>query len=95
MAAWLAVMACSADAAVDFAKEVAPLLEQHCLACHSAAKSAGGLAIVSRESVISRKAVVPGKAEPARFTCAPLFRREAEGPCLPAVRAWPTRNSRC
>jgi formylglycine-generating enzyme required for sulfatase activity len=71
VAVWLAVAA-TANAAVDFAKEVAPVLQQNCLACHSAAKAAGGLAIVSRQSLLNKKAIAPGKAE-----ASPLYLRSA------------------
>jgi formylglycine-generating enzyme required for sulfatase activity len=48
---------------IDFARDVAPILEEQCLACHSATKAAGGLALVSRQALIERKEVVPGKPE--------------------------------
>lgn len=63
---------------VDFLKEVAPALESHCAACHSAAKAAGGLAIVSRQALIDKHAVMPGKADSS-----PLYTLAA----LPSDRA--------
>ena len=53
---------------LDFAREVAPILEQSCLPCHSATKAAGGLGLISREALVAKKAVVPGKPESS-----PLF----------------------
>jgi formylglycine-generating enzyme required for sulfatase activity len=65
---WLAgstVGAQTVDSAktVDFAKQVAPILEEQCLACHSATKAAGGLALVSRQALLDKKTVVPGKPD--------------------------------
>lgn len=48
---------------VDFAKDVAPVLEDHCLACHSPTKAAGGLALTSRQALIDRRALTPGNPE--------------------------------
>ena len=48
---------------VDFAKDVAPILEDHCLACHSSTKAAGGLALTSRQALIEHKAITPAKPD--------------------------------
>ncbi|MBV8819335.1 MAG: hypothetical protein JO022_13335, partial [Acidobacteriaceae bacterium] len=58
----LLVTAQALSGAVDFQKQVAPILEQDCVPCHSASKAAGGLAIVSRQALMARKSVVPGSA---------------------------------
>ena len=47
----------------DFKKDVAPILEQHCAGCHSAAKAAGGLAITSKKALLDKKAIVPGQPD--------------------------------
>jgi formylglycine-generating enzyme required for sulfatase activity len=57
----LASAACAQT--VDFARDVAPILEQYCLACHSPVKMAGGLALTSREALIQKKSVVPGRPQ--------------------------------
>lgn len=38
---------------VDFAKEIAPLLKQNCLACHHAKESEGGLNLETHESILA------------------------------------------
>jgi formylglycine-generating enzyme required for sulfatase activity len=48
---------------IDFARDVAPILEEQCLACHSATKAAGGLALIGRQALIDKKAIVPNKPE--------------------------------
>src|ERR1017187_1102 len=60
----LAMLALPALAqAIDFARDVAPILEEQCLACHSATKAAGGLALIGRQALIDKKAIVPNKPE--------------------------------
>ncbi|HUS07156.1 MAG TPA: c-type cytochrome domain-containing protein, partial [Bryobacteraceae bacterium] len=61
--ALLASLNAPAQTKVDFAGSVAPILEQQCLACHSAAKAAGGLAITGRQALLDRKVLTPGKPE--------------------------------
>ncbi|MBN9522056.1 DUF1549 domain-containing protein [bacterium] len=53
-------------AAVDFARDVRPILNRHCVACHGAEKQKGGLRLDRRADALrggdSGKAVVPGNA---------------------------------
>lgn len=56
-----AIAACAQS--IDFARDVAPVLERQCLACHSTTKAAGGVALTSREALIQRKVLVPGRPE--------------------------------
>ena len=65
----------SASGQTDFRKDVAPILEQSCLSCHSAAKAAGGLALTSRKALLDKKAIVAGAAESS-----PLYTLSALGP---------------
>ena len=53
--------------AVDFARDVRPILERRCLECHSADKSKGGLVLESRELALrttdsGEVAIMPGDA---------------------------------
>src|SRR5947209_10752914 len=51
----------------DFDRQVAPLLVQHCLDCHSGPKPKGGLDLSNRKSALaggkSGAVIVPGKPE--------------------------------
>ncbi|HEX4607558.1 MAG TPA: DUF1549 domain-containing protein, partial [Urbifossiella sp.] len=51
-------------AAVDFARDVRPILDRHCISCHGAEKQKGGLRLDRRADTLrggdSGKAVVPG-----------------------------------
>lgn len=56
---WCALFAaCAYSQTVDFKKDIAPILEQNCVACHNSAKASGGLALTSQKN-----AVVPGKPD--------------------------------
>jgi formylglycine-generating enzyme required for sulfatase activity len=55
-----------ARAAVDFAKEVQPILEMNCVSCHSGDKAEGGFDLSNRETAFkgaSEPAIVPGKPD--------------------------------
>ncbi len=54
-------------AAVDFQKQVAPVLEANCVGCHGAAKSLGGLRMDTRQALVKGTAVVPGQPEKSRL----------------------------
>src|SRR4051812_36824106 len=59
---WWGATAAGAADRVDFARDVRPILAQHCAACHgfdSKARKAG-LRLDVREKAIARKAIVPG-----------------------------------
>ena len=58
-------------ATTDFAKDVQPIIERHCLKCHDASKRKGGLALVSAATLNdgsnTGKVVVPGKANESKL----------------------------
>jgi hypothetical protein len=54
--------------AVDFARDVQPLLAKNCYACHGASKAEGGLRFTSRDAALAvtdsgLRAIVPGQPE--------------------------------
>lgn len=49
------------DAEVDFNRDVRPIFNQHCVACHGGVKQAGGLSFVYEESVTDL--IEPGNSE--------------------------------
>ena len=61
-------------AAVDFARDIQPILKQHCVKCHSGPSAKGGLSLDTMGGLMkggkSRDAVVPGSPAKSR-----LFRR--------------------
>jgi formylglycine-generating enzyme required for sulfatase activity len=60
-----------------FEKDVAPLLEQHCVACHHPGQKLGNLDITSSDAMLAAKAVVAGQPD-----ASPLYTLSA----LPADR---------
>jgi hypothetical protein len=59
-------------AEVDFARDVRPLLNQHCTPCHGGVKKAGGVSFLFRES-----AMAPGKSGAVPFLPGDLEKSEA------------------
>ncbi len=57
---------------VDFARDVRPLLNQHCTSCHGGVKKAGGVTFLFRES-----AMAPGKSGEVPFKPGDLEKSEA------------------
>jgi len=58
----------AADETVDFAREVQPILQQHCLKCHGPEEQNGGLRYDDRQGALvpgdsGRHAIVPGQPE--------------------------------
>jgi hypothetical protein len=47
---------------VDFAHDIVPLLKARCAECHTAGKHKGSFSLDTREDVLKKKAVVPGKS---------------------------------
>lgn len=58
-------VAVAADIAVEFDRDVRPLLAAHCIACHGGVKKAGGISFLAREDAVvegdsGAAAIVPG-----------------------------------
>ncbi|MFM8952180.1 MAG: DUF1549 domain-containing protein, partial [Planctomycetaceae bacterium] len=61
----LVAASASADTPVDFARDVRPLLNAHCTACHGGVKMAGGISFLGRETALAEgdsgeRPIVPG-----------------------------------
>ena len=106
----IAVLALSCDLknaalAIDFAKDVAPILETRCVRCHSGEKSKGGLSLSTKSGFVkggdSGVIVVPGKpgeSEIVRLVSGIKPAMPAEGPPLSArevavLREWITAGA--
>ncbi|MEL7266416.1 MAG: hypothetical protein AAFP69_16610, partial [Planctomycetota bacterium] len=55
---WFAAVAHAGETEVDFNREVRPLLNAHCVACHGGVKQAADLSFVYEES--AENVIVPG-----------------------------------
>ena len=55
----------AADAPIDFAKDIQPILAQHCVACHGAEKTKGHFRLdvkaLAMDGGTSGKAILPGQ----------------------------------
>jgi hypothetical protein len=58
------------SAKIDFAHDIVPILKARCAECHTNGKYKGGLSLDTREALLKKKAVVPGKSGASE-----LFRR--------------------
>ena len=100
---WLLLAIAPVARAADFAAEIKPLLEKHCLACHQASNKLGGLSIETREAALAGGAggpsIVAGRPDDSPFLTRLLLPAGSAGamppagPRLPeaeiaAVRAW-------
>jgi len=52
---------------VDFAHEVVPILQKHCVECHGGNESKGGLSINTRALLMDKRVIVPGKPADSIF----------------------------
>ncbi len=53
----------TANAKIDFAHEVVPLLKKHCIECHGGDKSKGGFSLNTRALALDSGDIVPGKPD--------------------------------
>src|SRR5450631_2871142 len=63
----LAGFAPNSFAAVDFQAQIAPILQQNCLACHGPTKAAAGLHFESKAALLEGKSILPGKPDDSSF----------------------------
>jgi len=78
-----AIAAMAQSGGTDFARDVAPLLESHCIACHSAERAAGGLAITGRQNLLDKHVLVPGKPEASSLYTAAALPSDKRGAMPP------------
>ncbi|MBY0522039.1 MAG: DUF1553 domain-containing protein [Gemmataceae bacterium] len=63
LAVWLALPGALTAAPPNFAKEVAPILEQHCIRCHHPGNRKGELSLTTMSDLKESGQVVPGKPD--------------------------------
>ncbi|QDS95321.1 Planctomycete cytochrome C [Roseimaritima multifibrata] len=52
---------------VDFATQIAPLLEQNCLVCHSAGIDKGDLSLATAQSILDQGLIIPGDSDSSQL----------------------------
>ena len=68
----LLLLGCGRGEPVDFASEVQPILNKHCITCHGGVKKSGGISFLFEEDALAegksgRRAIVPGDAGASEF----------------------------
>lgn len=67
---------------IDFEVQVAPILEQHCLACHSSGIAKGGLSLATRQATLDSGHVVAGEAD-ASYLLEVIVSQDGQPPEMP------------
>ena len=68
----LLLLGCGRGEPVNFASEVQPILNKHCITCHGGVKKSGGISFLFEEDALAegksgRRAIVPGDAGASEF----------------------------
>ncbi|MFU7557970.1 DUF1553 domain-containing protein [Roseiconus sp. JC912] len=71
------------DSAVDFAKDVAPILREHCLRCHRPGNAKGDLSIESEVQLIESDFVIPNDSQ-SSYLIELITAVDGEKPAMPA-----------
>ena len=72
----------SAEQKVDFAKQVAPIFQQHCIRCHSDDDRQGELSLASVDDLNENEFVIPGQPD-ASYLLEVIMAQEGEPPAMP------------
>jgi hypothetical protein len=98
-----AVLRAGDDRPIDFARDVQPILQQHCVPCHGTARREHGLRLSDRKSALAggdsgQKAIVPGKPDQSRLirmitgqdekTMPPAGAKPLAGPQVEMLTQW-------
>ena len=67
IAGLLVAPAAGPAAPVDFAREVAPLLERHCVRCHQPGNAKGDISLATAADLLAGEHVVPGRPDDGDF----------------------------
>ena len=82
---WLMALCCSTTAAaepVDFGKQIAPIIEQHCVRCHSPGNSKGDVSLATLDDLKSNEYVVAGDAD-GSYLIELVTSQDGEPPAMP------------
>ncbi|TWU57133.1 DUF1553 domain-containing protein [Rubripirellula reticaptiva] len=82
---WLIALGCSAKAAdksIDFGKQIAPIIAQHCVRCHSPDSSKGDVSLATLDDLKSNDYVVASDAD-GSFLIDLVTSQDGEPPAMP------------
>lgn len=72
----------NAAPAIDFARDIAPIFERHCIRCHQASNKQGDVSLATAADVLGRQYVTPGDAD-ASYLLEVVTAAEGEKPLMP------------
>jgi hypothetical protein len=79
---WCAVAgACVAEETIQFAQQIAPILEQHCVRCHSSSRRKGDISLETSADLRANDFVVAGDPDSSHLV--ELIRLDGERPAMP------------
>ncbi len=87
---WLMALSCSATVAdepgdfepIDFGKHIAPIIEQHCVRCHSPTNKKGDVSLATFDDLKSNKYVVDGNPD-ASYLIELVTSQDGQPPAMP------------
>ena len=93
-AAWPEAIKLSQKQKIDFVKEVKPIFEVHCVACHKEGHAKGDLRMDSKAEFFASKAVVPGDAEASKVYTTTILPADHDDLMPPAKKGGPLAKSK-
>ncbi|MBM3851049.1 MAG: hypothetical protein FJ396_12870 [Verrucomicrobia bacterium] len=93
-AAWPESIKLSQKQKVDFVKEVKPIFEVHCVACHKEGHAKGDLRMDSKAEFFASKTVVPGDAEASTVYTTTILPADHDDLMPPANKGGPLAKAK-
>ena len=78
----LAVSSAKADR-VDFARDIAPIFERHCIQCHNPGNEKSDVSLATREPLLRGEFVVPGEPDESELLALVVPRSDGKRPRMP------------
>ena len=93
-AAWPEAIKLSQKQKVDFVKEVKPIFEVHCVACHKEGHAKGDLRMDSKAEFFASKTVTPGDAEASKVYTTTILPADHDDLMPPAKKGGPLAKAK-
>ena len=78
----LCTTATAADESIDFGKQIAPMLEQHCSRCHSTENNKGDVSLATFDDLKSNEYVIAGDPD-GSYLIELVTSQDGEPPAMP------------
>lgn len=73
----------AAETAIDFTRDVAPLLERSCIRCHQPSNEKGDLSLATAADLLDMGYIVPGKPDESHLLDAVVAEADGKSPAMP------------